>query len=922
MNRKRFGLGIGMILFMVQAFGQNWSLTGRLFDDRAEPLVSGTVVLLNPADSTMEFFGVTNAQGMFEIRKIKEGSYLLQASFIGFQTFYHLLTIPRTEGEDVGDIVMRPLPVDLEGAEVVGEAVPLQIHGDTVIYNAAAFKTRPDAMTEELLKKLPGVEIDRAGNIKALGEDVKTVYVDGKEFFGSDPTVATRNIPADAINKVKVYDKKSDESEFTGIDDGTRMKTVNLELKEEKKQGVFGDVMAGYGSGQHYKANGKVYRFTDKIQIAGLGMINNVNEYGFSFSDYLDFSGGISAMTGGGGSAKISMGGDNAFPINFGQPVDGLATSGAGGLNLSYSTDRHNRTYISYLINGSNKDLEQWTGTERYTDKGTYTTSDRIEQNTGDLAHSFNFGLRRRIDSTHNLIFSGNVGLMYNDLTRLQETENRTGEELVSNQFSNRGEQSDRIIGNLSGTYFRMVGKNKSVLKFSAEGGFSKGLDQVQTDNQTYYVTDHEQDLVRQYQDNQTDQATLSMLAAYTMKIGKGLYLDPVVRLGGTLEQLDRLQGPLENGRIPVDSVSPAFDQDYRWIRPGFNFRWNTKKSQLSIGIMGEFGSLENRLNELPYPVEELLYFIPTFSWDYSAASGRKFNLYYAASVNTPTVNQLLPVVNELNPLNIYYGNPSLRPEYNHTAMIHWLIFDQFSFTSLMMALSGGYTRDKINWSTMVTDDLVQISTLSNMDWDYNSSLNFDFSTPIRKLGIKINLDAEGSWNRGQGLVNEVNNIYNTFSHRYSLSADNRKKKLWDVESGVGMTRTNTWYDIQESLNNRYFDLYWFADVRVTPNEKWHLEVTADVTSYSDLEGGNAIRVPLLRAEASRFFLAHNRGVLTLSVYDLLDRNQNVERISELNYLRETRSNTMGRYVMLTFKYRLSKMAREGGIQVDFNHHR
>ncbi len=922
MKTRSFAILLLLMWCLIQATRQDRTLTGTLLDDKAGALASGTVVLLNPVDSTMEFFGISNARGQFEIRNIKEGSYLLQASFIGFQTFYSPITLPRVKGPDVGDIVMWPLPVDLQGAEVVAEAVPLQISGDTVVYNAAAFKTRPDAMTEDLLKKLPGVEVDRAGNIKALGEDVNTVYVDGKEFFGSDPKVATRNIPADAINKVKVYDKKSDESEFTGIDDGTRNKTVNLELKEDKKKGIFGDVLAGYGSGQHYKASGKVYRFTDKFQMAGLGMINNVNEYGFSFSDYLDFNGGIAAMKGGGGSAKISMGGDNSFPINFGQPVNGLATSGAGGLNVSYSTDKHNRTYISYLINGTDKDLEQETGTERYTDEGSFLTGDLTEQNTGALSNLINFGLRRRIDSTHNLIFNGDVGVIYNDLARFQETGNWSGEELVSSQFSERGEESDRINTNLRGTYYRMLGKNKSVLKFSADGNYSNGLDQIRIRNQTDFVADNEQDMYNQYQDNRTDRLSYSLMAAYTQRIGKGLYLDPAVRLGQSLEHLDRVQGSLENGMVPVDSVSPDFQKDYRWIRPGFSFRWNTLKSQLSVGIIGEFGSIENSLNGEAYPEASLNYFIPTISWDYSASAGRKFNIYYSSMVNTPTVNQLLPVVNMLNPLNIYYGNPSLRPEYNHSAMIHWLIFDQFSFTSFMMSLSGGYTSDKINWSTTVTDDLVQISTLTNVDWDYNSRLSFDFSTPIRKLGIKINLNAEESWNRGQNLVNEVINIYNTLGQRYSLSADNRKKKRWDVESGLGATLTHTWYDIQESLNNNYFDLSWFADIRYTPSEKWHFEITADVTSYSDLGSDGVLRVPLLRAEISHFFLAHKRGVLTLSGFDLLDQNQNVQRISELNYLRETRSNTIGRYVMLTFKYRLSKLAREGGIEVDINKRR
>ena len=384
--------------------GQTHSLSGTLYDNEVRPLTSGTVVLLNPADSTLEFFGVTNQQGQFLIRNIKEGNYLLQASFIGFHSLYSPIKIPREKGFDLGDLILKPMPVDLAGAEVVGEAVPLGISGDTIIYNAAAFKTKPDAVTEDLLKQLPGIEVDRAGNIKALGEDVNQLYVDGKEFFGSDPKVATRNIPADAIHQVQVYDKKSDDAEFTGIDDGTRDKTVNLKLRKDRKKGVFGDVLGGYGTGNHYKASGKAYHFTDKIQVAGLGMINNVNEYGFSFNDYLDFSGGMKAMMGGGGSAQIKIESDNSFPINFGQPVNGLVTSGAGGLNFSHSTSKHNRTYISYLINGSDKLLEQSTRTEHYVEGGAYTTDSDKEERTNDLAHRFNFGLRRRIDSTHNLI--------------------------------------------------------------------------------------------------------------------------------------------------------------------------------------------------------------------------------------------------------------------------------------------------------------------------------------------------------------------------------------------------------------------------------------------------------------------------------------------------------------------------------------
>jgi hypothetical protein len=205
------------------------------------------------------------------------------------------------------------------------------------------------------------------------------------------------------------------------------------------------------------------------------------------------------------------------------------------------------------------------------------------------------------------------------------------------------------------------------------------------------------------------------------------------------------------------------------------------------------------------------------------------------------------------------------------------------------------------------------------VDWDYRARANLDFSTPVRKLGIKINFDTEQTWNHGMNIINQVDNNYHSLTQRYSLSADNRKKNKWDVESGVGATLTTTWYDIQESMNSRYFDLSWFGDIRYNPTEKWNIQVTGDVTSYADRGFDESVLIPLLRAEISYYFLAHNRGVLTLSGHDLLDRNQIVQRMSELNYLREIRSNTIGRYVMLTFKYRLNKFAREGGLEVDFH---
>ena len=242
---------------------QSYRLRGDLLDDNANPLAAATVVLLDPSDSTFLYFAVTGNNGRFEISNIKNGTYLLQISLISFTSIYRNLTFPSSMGEDLGTIIMSPNPVSMNNVLVTGERIPIKLRKDTIEYNAKAFKVKSDAVAEDLIKKLPGIEVDRAGNIKAMGEDVNNVLVDGKEFFGKDPKVATRNLPADAINKVQLFDKKTDESEFTGIDDGERNQTLNFVLDEDKKAGVFGDLMAGAGTDSHTEAECKslqIYR--------------------------------------------------------------------------------------------------------------------------------------------------------------------------------------------------------------------------------------------------------------------------------------------------------------------------------------------------------------------------------------------------------------------------------------------------------------------------------------------------------------------------------------------------------------------------------------------------------------------------------------------------------------------------------------
>jgi len=291
----------------VPCFAQH-SIEGRVIDEEGEPLTYANVVLLNPADSTMKYFDVADKEGKYQIRNIKPGDYLMHFSFVTKEAIYEEVTIPSDSGGEFGDTVMKAAAA-MDEVVVTAEYIPIQIKQDTVAFNTKAFKTKTGAVVEDLLKKIPGVEVDKAGNVKALGEDVNKVLVDGKEFFGKDPKVATKNLPADAVDKVQVYDKKTEEAEFMGVDDGVRERTINLLLNEDNKKGYFGNAGAGGGTGSHYNTGGKIYRFSSKLQSALLGMYNNVNEFRFTGKDMEE----------------------------FGQRVSGLNTTAAGGLNLSYN---------------------------------------------------------------------------------------------------------------------------------------------------------------------------------------------------------------------------------------------------------------------------------------------------------------------------------------------------------------------------------------------------------------------------------------------------------------------------------------------------------------------------------------------------------------------------------------------------------
>ncbi|MBS1586433.1 MAG: outer membrane beta-barrel protein [Bacteroidetes bacterium] len=903
---KRILLSLLLLGVCAAVHAQQYDLKGTIVDKAGKPLLYTSVALLHPMDSTLAFFGVSNENGFFDVRGIAHGDYLLQVALMGFKTYYRTVTVPMTKGDNIGDIVLQEADVKLNEVQVNGEKIPFMLKGDTVEYNAGAYKVKPDASVEDLLKKLPGVQVDAAGNIKAQGKDVQRVTVDGKDFFGNDPKVATKNLPADAINKVQVYDRHSDQSVFSGIDDGERDKTINLTLKDNKKHGYFGDVQAGYGTDNHYKFNGRINKFGKKTQFSALGMLNNINEFGFTFSDYLNFSGGMRGLMD--GSGGISMNINSNMPVNFGQPVAGLITSGAGGLNFNYEPRDNNRFNISYMGNGAGKKLDEQTNTKNFTDNGSFVKDDNSNAHSEDWGHRLNFSWKNQLDSTRQLLLNGGAELT-NSSTRRDLMSSTYVRDVIFNRLTSLTNDNANGLGaNANAVYTKKYNGGWPVAKVFASGNYERTLTKTQWNNATTYFDSLSLPFYdNQYQDNRNEKVSYSAGASIVRRLGRGYYLEPQLELGNNTDHLTRTQGAMPREAGIIDSLSPDYDRTFAWAKPGLSFRKSTNKIQFNATVNGEIAALQSALPGTTGQSRNYFYLLPSAMLQDEYRQGRHLGISYNSSVTAPNARQMLPVANTSDPLYVTTGNRNLRPEYSHVFNINWLRFDQFSMTSIFANLTLRYTHDKINWSRSVNAGLGQTATLVNVPDDYDLRGRVEYSTPIRVLGIDINASFDEQYNKGLNIVNAVYNRNNTFTHGFELDINNRKKEHWDASVTGFIKLSDANYSLEKSLNNTFYNYGGNAMMSYRPNDHWYFMMSGDLDIYDGKSFDNIVTIPLLKAEASYYFLKAKRGVLTLNGFDLLDKNTGLTRSSQLNYLIEKQSNIIGRYFMLSFKYRLSR---------------
>ncbi len=888
-------------LFMAprEVAAQRFDVTGIVHDDAGLALRGATVVIMNAGDSTLVSFGTTRKEGGFQLRRVPAGDFIVQVSFVGYETNSQPVTVADAD-VDVGMIVMGEAVTELGELVVTEERIPIVVKADTVVYDASAFKVAAYATVEELLKRLPGIEVERDGTIVAQGEEVEKVLVDGKEFFGDDPKIATKNLQAEAVQKVEVFDKKSDAAEFTGVDDGEEQKTINLELKEDFRQGYFGSVSGAYGDNNHYDGRANINRFSPSTQLALIGNATDVEGSGFSSGDII----AISGARGGGGFSQLQN-------VRGGR---GLSTTASGGLNLSHDFSPRTKIRSSYFLNYADNLVdsdvlqEQLVGGRGET-AGALTTLAGNDVSTS-WNHRLNLDVEQDISEQSTLRMRVRGQASTTDGLESNLTDVVGGDNLTQSSTTNDS-NGDRIGGTLSTTFMQRFGSSPRNVVVD----INANLNDTDSETDFYSLTEFftsgnllTSQEVSQLQSNISSNVGVRGRISYTEPLGGIKFLELRLERRQVYEDQDQsVWDRIGGGLVINDSLSSGYDRTYSYNRARALLRWDGEDTNTSIGMSVQQSNLNGELRDFGVPIENsYVHLLPFATFRGDLGRGRTLFARYSASTREPSIQELQPIVDNTNPLQVFVGNPDLNPEYSHSLRGDFRWFDQFTFMSFFASLRTSYTLNQIVRAREIDENFVQTITPVNVDGDWSVGGTQSFGTPIRALGVQFNLTNDVTYGRSTEFVNANENDTETLRDIVKLSLGNRNKEKIDITAGGSLNFNLNRYSLNDELDQSYVNKTVFGEVAYTPTPAWRFSTELDATLYSSEVFGNAQDVLLWNAEVSRSVLQNNRAQIVVQARDLLNQSVGINYTNSAGFIREEQVRSIGRYVMLKFVYNLS----------------
>jgi uncharacterized membrane protein YgcG len=946
MFKKLFLLLISCITISTQA--QTFSVFGKVVDETDSAAVGVAAMVLRINDSTIVGAATTNEKGFFRIDNLAPNTYILKISYIGYKDQFKNFQL--SENYRAGKIQLKTLAKTLKEIEVKTQAVMATQNGDTTSFNSKAFKVNKDANAEDLITKMPGVTVVD-GKVQAQGEDVKQVLVDGKPFFGDDPNSVLKNLPAEVIDKVQVFDRRSDQSQFTGFDDGNTSKTINIVTKTQFRNGVFGRVYGGYGYEDKYKGGAVINRFKDKQRFTAIAMSNNINEQNFSSEDLLGVrSSGSSGQRGGGMRSGGSSGGgrggsgggsyqqsssDN-FLVNA---KNGITATNAFGLNYSDSWGKNTTITASYFFN--------WTDNKATTtllrqylsggNSGLNYDENSLAKST-NYNHRLNIRFEHKLDSFNSIVLQPKISLQNNDgFSEINGVNTKTVElSKTGNNYNSLLTGYSLSLPVLFRHSFRKRGRTFSIdvnPTYAPSTGNSNFISINSYSTTTTFI-----DTVDQRSDLNKYNLNSNSNVTYTEPIGKNGSLSVNYILTYNISESEKNtfnKNMTTNDYSLRDSlVSNVFNTSYMANSAGISYRFQKEKYNFSFGVNAQQAQLSKE-QVFPSSSNSSRIFnsiLPNAQYQYKFNQKNNVRISYRTSNTPPSIDQLQDVLNNSNSLQLSIGNPNLKQTFQHNMFARYTGVNTLKSTSTFVMLGGTYTDNYIGNNTIIANNDTtvydkiflakgsQISRQENLNNYYSLRFFMNYSFPIKPIKSNLNLNAGCNYNNVPALINNQFNYSKTTSPSFGLvlSSNISENVDFTISSNTSYNSVNN--SLQTSLNSTYLNQSSRAKLNITFFKKLVLQTEYSNTYYSGLSASFNQNINLLNGALAFKFLKDNQAELRLFVFDVLNQNQNIQRNITETYIEDTQTNILQRYFMLTFTYNIkSYFQKKEGKKEDKN---
>ncbi|AQG78319.1 TonB-dependent receptor domain-containing protein [Spirosoma montaniterrae] len=938
---------LGLLLGPVCAQNSvRFTLQGRAVDTSAAPLASATVMLLNPKDSSLVNFGRTDDKGAFTFKNLRSGSYLLKLSFVGYLPYNQLITPNAEAVRDLGELTLKPITKELFEVVVKTAKAPLTIRGDTIEYNASSFKVPPGSTVEDLLRKLPGVQVDQDGNIRAQGQEVRKVTVDGKSFFGNDPKLATKNLQAEAINKVQVFNDKTEQAKLTGVEDGKKEKTVNLELKEEFKKGGFGKITAGAGPASNdvsarADVKGNYNKFDAKRQFSVIGLGNNTNSGTLSWNDYQDFRGSNSFNWN--DNADFGFGSGNRY-IRFGDddetlgiPISGGDSRGfnnvvAGGANYNFDT-KETKLSASYYYNQTRSMLDAERNRQSFLDNSAFRSTELSDQNNFSGNHRISLRYEKNIDSLNTLVFINNSRLNFGNNGLFSDQNvyrvNGTGAEILST----RNQTTNTTIANRLGSANSLIYRRKFKLKgrsFAASATYQ--INDNDTDlglkaqNDFFDATNIDEQLRRidQMQNTQSLRSEYRASLLYVEPFAKKYFWETFYNFSLHYDEVNRDVLNVSDATRPrVDSLSLYYRNNYLFNRVGTSLRYSYKGLNVSAGVAGQQFSIDGRYapsrnaTDFNFINRTFTTILPNASLNYDLKNNKYLYSNYDVSVRTPSSRELQPIVNNANPLFITTGNANLLPEVQHNVNVGFSMFNPGNFMQFFANLYGNYYVNQIiNSQTVDPQTFITQTRPENLTGGRSIGSYINYGFPLKKTKATLNLNAQLNFGRNLTLINDVPNNTDNASYNGGIRLDLTPVEWLTFYGRANLGYANTRYSLNAGQNQTIINNTYAGDLNLKLPRGIYLTTSLNYRVYRNYRFDFDQQIPIWNASAYHILGKAKKAEIRLSAVDLLNRNVAVSQYAGQNFVTNERIETLARYFLLSFTYNMrgvqAKMRREG----------